>query len=93
MKAEEYELAGCSFEEVVEKTEQFVDGLDTYFVLESLETRCKNGRLSGIKAFVASALNIKPVMGATPEGSICQLGQAGALTKPFTRWWRRWCRM
>ena len=29
MKAEEYELAGCSFEEVVEKTEPFVDRLDT----------------------------------------------------------------
>ena len=81
MKAEEYELAGCSFEEVVEKTEQFVDGLDTYFVLESLETLRKNGRLSGIKAFVASALNIKPVMGATPEGSICQLGQARGINK------------
>ena len=27
------------------------------------------------------ALNIKPVMGATPEGTICQLGQARGMTK------------
>ena len=34
----------------------------TFFVLESLDHLRKNGRLSAAKAFVASALNIKPVM-------------------------------
>ena len=51
------------------------------FVLETLETLRKNGRLSNLKAWVAGALNIKPVMGATPEGTICQLGQARGMTK------------
>lgn len=35
----------------------------TYFVLETLETLKKNGRLTGVKAMMATALNIKPVMG------------------------------
>lgn len=76
MKAQECEEAGCSFEETVEKTEQYISEQNTYFVLETLEVLRKNGRLSNLKAFVANALNIKPVMGSTPEGMICQLGKA-----------------
>ncbi len=76
MKIQEYEEAGLPFEEIIAKVDKFIEDLNTSFVLESLEALRKNGRLSNIKAFVASALNIKPVMGATPEGTICQLGQA-----------------
>jgi fatty acid-binding protein DegV len=50
-------------------------------VLESLDTLRKNGRLSGIQAIIASALNIKPVMGATPEGTIFKLDQARGIVK------------
>lgn len=76
MKIQEYEEQGAAFEEIITKVEAFIEGMNTSFVLETLETLRKNGRLSNIKAFVAGALNIKPVMGATPEGTICQLGQA-----------------
>ena len=85
MKIQEYEEAGCSFEEVVEKVDAYIAGQDTYFVLETLETLRKNGRLSNIKAFVASALNIKPVMGAAPEGTICQLSQARGMAKALDK--------
>ena len=48
--------------------------------------RCgKNGRLTGIKSLVASALNIKPVMGSTPEGTICQLGQARGMKRALAK--------
>lgn len=76
MKIQEYEEQGAAFEEIITKVEAFIEDMNTSFVLETLETLRKNGRLSNIKAFVAGALNIKPVMGATPEGTICQLGQA-----------------
>lgn len=85
LKAEELEKAGCSFEEVVEKTEAYIQEMDTYFVLESLETLRKNGRLTGIKALMASALNIKPVMGATPEGTIYQIGQGRGINKALKK--------
>lgn len=81
MKAQECEEAGCSFEETVEKVEQYISEQNTYFVLETLEVLRKNGRLSNLKAFVANALNIKPVMGSTPEGMICQLGKARGMNK------------
>lgn len=85
MKVEECENAGMSFEQVIQNVEAYIDSIDTYFVLESLETLRKNGRLSNLKAFVAGALNIKPVMGATDEGTICQLAQARGMNKALAK--------
>ncbi len=65
--------------------EKYIEGQNTYFVLETLETLRKNGRLTGLKAVVATALNIKPVMGATTEGTICQLGQARGVKKALSK--------
>lgn len=85
MKIDEYEKAGMKFEKIVPLVEEFIEEMKTYFVLETLETLRKNGRLTGIKAFVASALNIKPVMGATQEGSIYQLDQARGMKKALLK--------
>ena len=84
-KIQESEEAGKSFEEVVAETEKYIKGQQTFFVLETLETLRKNGRLSNLKAWVAGALNIKPVMGSTEEGSICQLGQARGMNKALDK--------
>lgn len=84
-KIQELEAAGMSFEAIVETVEAYIDTQKTYFVLENLETLRKNGRLSNIKAFLASALKIKPVMGATPEGTIFQLDQARGINKALVK--------
>ena len=81
----ECEEAGMEFEQLVETVESYIDGQNTYFVLENLETLRKNGRLSNLKAFVASALKIKPVMKATPEGTIVQLDQARGINKALVK--------
>ncbi|MBO5293590.1 MAG: DegV family protein [Lachnospiraceae bacterium] len=75
------EEEGLPFEEITAKLTQFRDAMNTYFILDNLETLRKNGRLSGVKALVATTLSIKPVMGATPEGTIIQLGQAIGMKK------------
>ncbi|VYS99876.1 DegV domain-containing protein [uncultured Blautia sp.] len=85
MKIEECEKAGLSFEEVVRTVEEYISGQNTFFVLENLDTLRKNGRLSGVKAFVATALKIKPVMGSTDEGTICQLDQARGMNKALIK--------
>ncbi|MCI9378149.1 MAG: DegV family protein [Eubacterium sp.] len=85
MKAQECEEAGMSFEETVQAVEHYISSQRTFFVLETLETLRKNGRLSNLKAFVANALNIKPVMGSTPEGQICQLGQARGMQRALKK--------
>lgn len=84
MKAVELEEAGLAFEEIVEQLERFRDELSTYFVLDNLETLRKNGRLTGVKALVASTLNIKPVMGAE-KGVIIQRGQAVGIKKALAK--------
>ena len=70
---------------MIEQVNAFIDEQHTYFVLESLDALRKNGRLTGIKALVATALNVKPVMGATPEGTIYQLGQGRGMKKALTK--------
>lgn len=85
LKVTECEEAGMSFEETVEEVERYIEAQNTFFVLENLETLRKNGRLSKVKAFVATALKIKPVMGATPEGTICQLDQARGINKALVK--------
>lgn len=84
-KIQECEEAGMDFDEVVETVEKFALEMHTYFVLESLDNLRKNGRLSLVKAFVASALNIKPYMGATDKGEIIQLGQARGIQKALRK--------
>ena len=63
----------------------FQDLLDTVVSLENLDTLRKNGRLSNFKAFFASALKIKPICGATPEGEICQFDQARGINKALVK--------
>lgn len=83
-KIVEYEEAGLPFSEICEKVEAFKRAMNTYFVLDSLETLRKNGRLTGVKALVASTLNIKPVMGAD-NGTIIQLGQSIGMKKALAK--------
>lgn len=68
LKAMELEEQGLPFETIVERLEEFRNGMHTYFVLDNLETLRKNGRLTGVKALVASTLNIKPVMAGDERG-------------------------
>ncbi len=81
MKIKELIEKGHLFESIAGTIRGFRDNIKTKFVLESLETLRKNGRLSNLQAIIASALNIKPVMGATPEGTICKLDQARGVVK------------
>ena len=54
------------------------------FVLGSLENLRRNGRLSTVKVFLASALNIKPVMVAV-HGVIHKLEQQRGVNKAIKR--------
>lgn len=84
LKLMELEEEGLPFETIVEKIEAFRDEMNTYFVLDNLETLRKNGRLTGVKALVASTLSIKPVMGAD-KGTIIQRGQCIGMKKALNK--------
>jgi DegV family protein with EDD domain len=62
--------AGEVYEKIVSTVENFIKGMKTYFVLDSLDNLMKNGRLSKIKGKLLNVLNIKPIMGEDGEGNI-----------------------
>ena len=85
MMIQEYSEAGMAFEEIVERIEAFkTDKMRTYFVLENLDTLKKNGRLTGLSAFIATTLNIKPVMSAE-KGVIIKLDQARGINRALVK--------
>ncbi|MDO5416413.1 MAG: DegV family protein [Lachnospiraceae bacterium] len=75
---------GMTFEEIENQAAAYRDDMKTYFVLESLDILRKNGRLSGLQAFFATTLNIKPVM-AGDKGVIVKIDQARGITKALQR--------
>lgn len=84
LKAMELAESGLPFNEVVIEVEKYRDEMATYFVLDSLDTLRKNGRLTGMKALVATTLNIKPVcIGA--KGEIMQKSQGIGIRKALVK--------
>ncbi|WP_026651671.1 DegV family protein [Butyrivibrio proteoclasticus] len=84
LKAMELADSGLSFEVVSSRLEEYRDQMSTYFVLDSLETLRKNGRLSNMKALVASTLNIKPVCCGL-NGEIIQKSQGIGMKKAILK--------
>ena len=76
MKIQECEEAGMDFDEVVRTVDGYIAFQHTFFVLETLDTFVKTGRLSRSKEMIASVLNIKPIMGSTDIGSVEQVEKA-----------------
>ena len=75
---------GLGFEEISKRITKLRDEMKTYFVIETLDTLRKNGRLSAVTAFIASALNIKPIMGAE-DGVIIKKDQQRGMQKALTK--------
>ena len=75
---------GLDFQQVSQEILRMRDTQHTYFVIDSLEPLRKNGRLTGLQAFFATALNIKPVMGAN-YGVIIKLDQVRGINRAFAR--------
>lgn len=80
----ELKEAGINYEDTVRQIDVLNGKKQTTFVLETLENLRKNGRLTGIKAFIAEALNIKPVMTTDGEGNIIKADQARGINKACT---------
>ncbi len=59
-----------SWEKIINTVDGFIKEMKTFFVLESLENLIKAGRMSRVKAQLAYALSIRPIMGADDEGNI-----------------------
>ncbi len=78
------EEQGLSFAEIAHSIDRFRDNHVVYFVLDNLETLRKNGRLSALKAVIASTMKIKPVCKGA-QGEIAQTGQAIGSRKALSK--------
>ena len=85
LKIQELAQSGMDFTTVVDQVSRYINEMETYFVLETLDTLRKAGRLSRVQSLVTSTLRIKLLMGATPEGEICKKGQAMSVKQALNK--------
>ncbi len=81
----ELEEQGLPFEEIIPAIDAYIEKQTTFFVLETMETFRKNGRLSNFKAKLVETLNIKPVMSSTEIGYIKKAGQGRGMTSALNK--------
>ncbi|MDL2233401.1 DegV family protein [Ruminococcaceae bacterium OttesenSCG-928-L11] len=55
---------------IVDRVEEFIDSMKTFFVLERYDNLQKNGRLGKVAGKLISVMNIRLIMGADGNGSI-----------------------
>lgn len=85
LKIHELHNLGYAKNDLVERVESYISDMTTYFVSESLDNLMKNGRISKFKGTLATALKIKPIMGANDEGEIELIEKARGSSKAYTR--------
>ena len=85
LKIQELAQSGMDFTTVVDQVSRYINEMQTYFVLETLDNLRKAGRLTRVQSIVTGALHIKLLMGATPEGEICKKGQAMSVKQALNK--------
>lgn len=71
--------------DIVEKVDNYITEMKTFFILESLDNLIKNGRISKTKGIVANLLNLKPIMGDDGDGNIKLVENNRGSKKAFKR--------
>jgi DegV family protein with EDD domain len=71
--------------EIVERVSEYIKGMKTLFLLQSLEHLAKAGRLNPFVAKVATMLGITPIMGVAEDGSIKLIEKVRGYKKAFRR--------
>ena len=73
-KITELKNKGCSFEEVVEKGESYLESTELFFCLESIHNLAVNGRVSKLADIATRLLNIR-IVGNAKEGVLHMLNK------------------
>ncbi len=84
MKIAELSKNNFSESEIIERVNNFISDMKTYFVLERFENIVKNGRMNAYVAKLASVLNIKPIC-AGINGKMTILDKARGYNKAVTK--------
>ena len=76
--------ADLSFEEIVEKIEQYRDNKSLFFILQKFDNLINNGRMSKIAGLIANTLVIRPICIAS-EGEIKILKKIIGIKNAFSK--------
>ena len=76
MKLREFIQQGLKKADIIAKTEQFINGMKTYFAIENVDNLQKNGRLNKVVATIITRMHIRPIMGADGDGNIALFSHA-----------------
>lgn len=85
LKIKELITQNLKFDEIVDAVSKYISKMKTLFILDSLDNLVKNGRISNLKAMLASFLHIVPIMGENGKGEIVLLEQVRGNKKAFSR--------
>jgi DegV family protein with EDD domain len=85
LKVKQLVTERLSYAQIVEKTNQYIDNMKTYFVLESLDNLVKNGRISNFRALIGTLIHIVPIMGDNGDGEIVLKEKVRGQKKAFSR--------
>lgn len=85
IKIHELIQENCDKFEIVKKVENYIKEMKTFFILDSLDNLIKTGRINKLVGQFATALNIKPIMGANDDGTIKLVEKIRGSKKAFKR--------
>jgi DegV family protein with EDD domain len=85
LKIKELITENMKFDEIVNAVNKYISKMKTLFILDSLDNLVKNGRISNLKAMLASFLHIVPIMGENGKGEIVLHEQVRGNKKAFNR--------
>ena len=83
-KVAELARAGTAAAEIVEGVNNFIKGMNTYFILDKFDNLVKTGRVKPYIARIATLLNVKPVCCAE-NGEIKMVDRARGTTKAIAK--------
>ncbi|SHK47883.1 DegV family protein [Paramaledivibacter caminithermalis] len=75
----------CKRNQIIERVDEYIKDMKTFFLLESLDNLIKAGRINKIVAKLATAFSIKPIMGSTDKGTIRLVEKARGSKKALRR--------
>ena len=84
MKITELIKTGISTEEVVAEVNKFIEGMNTYFILDKFDNLVKTGRVKPYIAKVATFLNVKPIC-SEEGGEIKMLDKGRGYNKSLSK--------
>ena len=85
MKIVECEEKGLSFEEVVSEVEKYIEEMNTFFVLENLETLRKERTFGQSESSGGQCTEDQAGYGSYSGRTICQLDQARGMNKAIVK--------